>query len=149
MKKQSLRIILIFGALAILAVSPIHAQSSDSQAADIPFEFFVGGKTFPAGHYNVTRLNPQSDKAALLIKSKDGRMSKIVLTTPIEASRAQENARLVFSRYENEYFLSEVWTPANSTGFGLSKSRSERSLARHAGDKTAERVAIALNTRQR
>ena len=149
MKKQILRSFLIFGAFAILAVSSVQAQTSNRQTADIPFEFSVGDKTFPAGHYSVTRLNPHSDKAALVIKSEDGRLSKIVLTTPIEAERAQETAKLVFSRYDNQYFLAEVWTPADSTGLGLKKSRSESSLARHAGDKTVERVAIALNTRQR
>jgi hypothetical protein len=149
MKKQVLRIFLIFGVFAILAASPASAQTSQAQTADVPFGFSVGGKTFPAGHYSVTRLNPQSDKAALLIKSMDGRLSKIVLTTPIQAARAQEKARLVFSRYEDQYFLSEVWTPATNTGLELPKSRSERSLARHAGDKRGERVAIALNTRRR
>lgn len=149
MKKQGLRIFLMFGVLAILAMSSIHAQTSNVQTANIPFEFSIGGKTFPAGHYSVTRLNPQSDKAALLIKSMDGRTSKIVLTTPVQANRAQEKAKLVFSRYADQYFLSEVWTPADSTGLELPKSRSELSLARHAGDKTVERVAIALKTRQR
>lgn len=149
MKKQILRSFLISGVLAILSVSSIQAQTSNRQTADIPFEFSVGDKAFPAGHYSVTRLNPHSDKAALVIKSEDGRLSKIVLTTPIEAGRTQESAKLVFSRYDNQYFLTEVWTPADSTGLGLKKSRSERSLARHAGDKTGERVAIALNTRQR
>lgn len=149
MKKQVLRSFLIFGVLAIFAVSPSQAQTGSGQTADIPFEFSVGDRTFPAGHYSVSRLNPQSDKAVLAIKSRDGRMSKIVLTTPIEGARAPETAKLVFSRYDDQYFLTEVWAPADSTGRGLQKSRSERTLARHAGDKTVERVTIALKTRGR
>lgn len=149
MKNQALRTILMFGVLAVLAMSSIQAQTSEVQMANIPFEFSVGNKSFPAGRYRVTRLNPQSDKAALLISSMDGRKSRIVLTLPIQAGRTREQGRLVFSRYEDQYFLSEVWAPADSIGFELPKSRSERTLARNAGDKTGERVAIALNKRQR
>jgi hypothetical protein len=149
MKKQSLRIFLMFSVLAVLAALSVQAQSNNVQTANIPFEFSVGNKTFPAGLYSVTRLNPQSDQAALIIKSTDGRMSKIVLTIPIQAGRAQETAKLVFSRYDDRYFLAQVWTPADSTGFELPKSRGERSLARQAGEKRSERVAIALNTRLR
>jgi hypothetical protein len=149
MKNQGLRIVLMFGAFALLTLLSVSAQNSHVQTANIPFEFSVGDKSFPAGRYRVTRLNPQSDKAALLIKSMDGHLSKIVLTLPVQAGRTRETARLVFSRYEDRYCLSEVWTPADSIGLELLKSRSERSLARHAGDKTVERVAIALNRSQR
>jgi hypothetical protein len=151
MKKQSLRIFLMFSALAILSVSYAQAQSGNPQTADIPFTFTVGDKTFPAGQYTVVRLNPASDKAALSIQSADGGGSgKIVLTTPVQSGRAREKAGLVFSHYEDRYFLSEVWTPASATGLELPKSRSERSLlARTAGQKPAARVVIALDARRR
>jgi hypothetical protein len=150
MKKRSLRIFLMFSVLAILSVSSIQAQSGNVQTANIPFEFMVGNNTFPAGLYSVTRVNPQSDKTALLIKSADGSTGKVVLTMPIQAGHALETAKLVFSRYDEKYFLSEVWTPADATGLAIQKSRSERTLlARNTGEKTAERVTIALNTRRR
>ena len=149
MKKQSLRIFLMFCVLAIVAVSPVEAQSSNEQTATIPFSFNVGGKTFPAGEYSVKRLNPQSDNAALAITSIDGRMSKVVLTTPVLASRVQESAKLIFNRYGEQYFLAQVWTPADATGLELPKSRSEREWARNAGEHAPERKAIALNARRK
>jgi hypothetical protein len=140
----------MFSVLAILSVSSIQAQSGNVQTANIPFAFMVGNKTFPAGLYSVTRINPQSDKAALLIKSADGSTGKVVLTMPIQAGHALETAKLVFSRYGDRYFLSEVWTPANATGLEIQKSRSERTLlARNTGEQPAERVAVALNTGRR
>ncbi len=149
MKKAGLKFILMFGVLLMLAVSSVQAQTSNVQMADIPFEFSVGSKTFPAGRYSITRLNPQSDKAALAIKSMDGSLSKIILTTPVQANRAQAAARLIFTRHEDQYFLSEVWTPAGSTGLELPKSQSERTLARKTVDKTGARVAIALDDTRR
>jgi hypothetical protein len=150
MKKRSLKIFLMLSILAILSVSSIQAQSVNVQTANIQFEFMVGNKTFPAGFYTVTRVNPQSDKAALLIRSADDGMGKVVLTMPIQAGRALETAKLVFSRYDDRYFLSEVWTPADAMGLAIQKSRSERTLlARNTGEKPAERVTIALNTGRR
>lgn len=149
MKKQALRIFLMFSLLAIPAVSSIHAQSSREMTANIGFSFTIADKTFPAGKYSVTRLNPANDKAALQIKSADGRISKIVLTVPVQAGKAQESARLIFNRYGEQYFLYEVWTPADNTGLELSRPRAERSLARNAADAAPERTVIALNSRRK
>jgi hypothetical protein len=149
MKKQSLRIFLMFGFLAILAVSSAHAQSGKELTANIPFSFSVEGKTFPAGEYRVERLNPRADPAALAIKSADGRMKRVVLTAPVQADEMQEMAKLVFTRYGDQYFLAQVWTGVDKAGLELPKSRSERTLARNAGENRAVRVAVALNTRRR
>lgn len=149
MKKQSLRIFLMFGLLAILASLSAHAQSSREMTANIGFSFTIADKTFPAGEYSVTRLNPASDKAALMIKSADGRLSKIALTVPVQAGTTQESARLIFNRYGEQYFLSQVWTPADNTGLELSRSRAERSLARNIGRVAPERPTIALNSRRK
>lgn len=151
MKKQSLRMVVILSFLMILSVSSAHAQSSREMTAKIPFSFIVVNKTFPAGEYSMTRLNPASDKAVLAIKSLDGRMSKVVLTMPVQASATSESGKLIFTRYEDQYFLSQIWTPADNTGLELPKSRSERSLlARNlAGERAPERTTIALTARRR
>ncbi len=149
MKKQNFRILLMLGLLSIIAVSSAHAQSNNEQQANIPFSFTIAGQIFPAGEYRVTRLNPQSDKAALAIKSVDGRMSRIVLTMPVQSGKPQETAMLVFSRYDDQYFLSQVWMSADNTGLELPKSRSERTLARNIGEPAPKQTAIALNPRRR
>lgn len=146
MKKQSLRIFLMFGLFAILAPLSAHAQSGRAQTANIPFSFTVADKTFPAGDYSVTRLNPQSDKAALSIKSADGRMSTVVLTNPVQASKVRETAKLIFSRYGDQYFLSQVWTAADNMGLELPRSRSERLIVRNRVEHTPERTTVALNS---
>ena len=149
MKKQNLRIVVMFGLFAILAVSSAHAQTRREMTANIPFSFSVADKTFPAGQYSVTRLNPASDKAALAIKSDDGRLSKIFLTVPILDSRMHESAKLVFSHYGDQYFLAQVWTPADNTGLAVPQSKSERTLARNAGRNKLGQTTVALNVRRK
>jgi hypothetical protein len=152
MRKQSLRIVVLFSFIAVLAVSSVQAQQGRELTARIPFSFVVGNERFPAGDYSLTRLNPQSDRAAVAIKSMDGRRSKVVLLIPVRAvGKTQEGARLVFTQYDEHYFLSQVWTPADRTGLELPKSRSERTLlARtNAGENAPQRTTVALNPRRR
>ena len=151
MKKQSLRIFLMFSLFAILAASSAQAQSAArEQTANIPFSFMVGDKTFAAGTYTVARINPQSDATALVIKSTDGRARRIVLTTPVQANKAQAKARLVFNRYGDQYFLAQVWTQADDTGHEIRRSRSENTLlARAPLGQAPEQIAITLGARRR
>ena len=151
MKKENLRIFVLFALFTFLAVAPLHAQSSREQTANIPFSFTVADKTFPAGEYRVERLNPSSDKAAIAVKSADGHLTKIVLTTPVQAGgEVRESAKLVFNRYGQQYFLAQVWTAADDTGLRLPQSKTERSLSRDAvPEREPERAIVALNVRRK
>ena len=150
MKKLYVSIFLLFGLFAILAATaPARAQSVQEQTANITFTFNVGDKTFPAGLYRVRQLNPASDRVALEIKSEDGRLSKIMLTSFVRPGKNTEQARLVFTRYGEQYFLTTVWTHAQDEGLALPTSRSERTLARKAEERAPERMSIALGRRSR
>lgn len=149
MKRANFRIFLMLGLFAILAVGSAQAQTRKEMTANIPFSFNVGEKSFPAGEYNVTRLNPASDKAAIAIKSEDGRLSRIVLTMPVLTSRTQARARLVFNHYGDQYYLAQVWTPADDTGLQLLQSKSEQMVARRQAGRKPEQTSVALNIRRK
>jgi hypothetical protein len=148
-RMKKLSIFLLFGLFAILAAAPARAQSIQEQTASIPFAFNVGDKSFPAGDYRVRRLNPASDRVALEIKSADGHFGKITLTSFVHSGKASEQARLVFTRYGEQYFLAQVWTQAQSEGLALPTSRSERTLARKARERAPESATVALGRRPR
>jgi len=150
MRKAYLRIFLAFGLFAILAaVTTARAQSSHEQTASVPFSFNVGDKSFPAGDYRVRQLNPASDRVALEIRSADGRRGKVTLTSFVRSGKPAEGAGLVFTRYGEQYFLAQVWTRAQGDGLALPTSRSERTLARKAGERAPERTTVALGARPR
>lgn len=150
MRKAYLRIILPFGLFAILAAAPAaRAQSAHEQTASVPFSFHVGDKSFPAGAYSVRQLNPSSDRVALEIKSADGRIRKVTLTSFVRGGGTAEGSRLVFTRYGGQYFLAQVWAGAGADGLALPTSRSERTLARKAGERAPGRTAVALGARPR
>ncbi len=129
MQKQILRgltMLMLIAAVALMAaLVSAHAQSR-SVVADIPFEFAVGGKSLKAGEYSVRAFTTKGD--ALLISNQDSNDSAIRLTHSIQARIVPQRAKLVFHRYGQRYFLSEVWTPGEGTGWQLQKSGEERAI---------------------
>ena len=109
--------------------------------ADIPFGFMAGGAAFPAGVYTVARL--RNDAGALVLSSSDGRKNVAFLTTGTYSPNPREKASLVFNRYGDQYFLSEVWTGGDQTGRQLVPSTRERELSL-ANEALPEVVAIAV-----
>ena len=105
------------------AVLTANGQSSRQVKAQVPFDFIVGAKQLPAGEYVV---RPSSDEgSALIVQNAATKDAGIRLSNSIQTSSINDHARLVFHRYENNYFLVEVWRGGMSTGFrekGLSNS---------------------------
>jgi len=115
--------------LALAAASAVAAngQSKQKLIAHVPFDFVVAEKTLRAGEYDVRAVNQAGD--AIAIKSVDGDQV-LRLSSPKERSDRQMNAKLVFHRYGNTYFLSQIWMAGESTGRELPKTRQERAIDR-------------------
>jgi len=129
---------------ASLFVSSVNAKASDSVVFQIPFDFVVAGKTLPAGEYIVVRSTLASDEI-LSIRSLDKSGGAYVLTSTLRANEILNDSKLVFNRYEDQYFLSEFWVSGQDSGRKVIKSDRERALRRglaKAGAKV-EQVAIA------
>ena len=109
-------------------VVSVNAQSSYGVKANVPFDFIVGDQTFQAGAISARRMSGSSNEP-LLISSGDYGQHAICLTLNLPSNRSFDNARLVFHRYGNRYYLAQVWISGDSGG-QLFKSRSERALER-------------------
>ena len=129
MQKQivkGLTMLMLIGAVALMAaLVSAHAQSS-SVVADVPFEFTVGGKSLKAGEYSIRAFAANGD--ALLVRNKESNDSAIRMSNTITARIAPKQGKLVFHRYGQRYFLSEIWTPGERTGRQLRKSAEERAI---------------------
>jgi hypothetical protein len=130
MKKDILKGFTMFTLIVVIALASAvvsaNAQSSQLVTSNVPFEFIVGDKTLPAGEYRVS----QALSKGLTIQSADAKNSAIRLANDIQANKTRKQARLVFHRYGNRYFLSEVWSGPDSTGRQVVKSRQERAIER-------------------
>ena len=110
---------------AVLAGPNVYGQSSTKVKASIPFDFRVGSQSLPAGEYSVVPKSP----VLVVIRSADGHKSALVMNDAIQASRISADGKLVFNRYGESYFLSQVWTPGEEIGRKLVQSSAEKEVA--------------------
>jgi hypothetical protein len=84
------------------------AQSGSVFKIEIPFDFFIYGKNFPAGEYQFSRLNP-TNPDILIIKNTARKKKAIFLTQRLKALSANKPSGLTFLRFGNIYFLNSIW----------------------------------------
>ena len=111
-----------------LFVAHTNAQSNTCITFDAPFDFVVETKKLPAGRYTVDRLNP-GDPAVLVIKAVNGSTKRLFRTHRVESQREGDQPAVVFTRYQDNYFLLRVWGMAERNGRELPTSDRERSLS--------------------
>lgn len=146
MKKQAYTMIAIIVLVGSMAVGARAQNSSHTVRANIPFQFNVGDKTFPAGEYTVRQVNLNSDRAVLQIRRKDGSASIMVQMNSVNG-RAPESAKLIFYLYSNEYFFAEAWVDGDANGLRAPKSRAERAAEAEAAGLKGRTENIALRVR--
>jgi len=111
----------------VTVVGSAQGQSlADKIRANIPFDFIVADQRFSAGEYLIGNANQDSDNGVMLIHSMKGSANAFRLTIPVSTLAIKDETKLVFHRYGDQYFLSEVWLAGTNTGRMLSESRSER-----------------------
>jgi hypothetical protein len=107
----------------------LQAQTTEPRLllkVDVPFEFVVGGMNLPAGQYHVLHIiNPNW----ILLRSTDGRAKAVVYVQVSATTVGGSSSKLVFNRYGEQYFLSQVWTGQDNEVHECFKSSAERTLA--------------------
>ena len=131
-------------ALAFVAATQI-VRAQEPLIANIPFAFTAGNMTLPAGEYRVEKMPLNS--VMLLIRSTDGSVAKIVPTNGAQANGLQAQSKLIFHRYGNRYFLSQVWVEGYAHGRELPESAKEKELALTARNETPDQVTIVARLR--
>ena len=121
----------------VLVSLPLYAQSL-ALKVNIPFEFSVGQNTLPAGTYTVEKRGD-----LLLISDRNGN-SATVLSNATQNKAYKLESMVVFHRYGDRRFLSEVRWSDYRTARGVLMSASERKIASLT---PAETVQLAANVR--
>jgi len=147
MKKQAFRTITMLSLLLMLAAVSVNAQqlSENKIAVNIPFDFAVGETKLPAGKYTLRRIISTSAADQLLIRNAEARVDmRSGITRPNRASEVQKQSKLIFNRYGDQYFLSQVWTAGSDTGRDLLQSRGERNLAKELARNNSEHHKVTI-----
>jgi len=146
MKHTSLRMVAMLALLLALGAVSANAQTGSMIEARIPFDFAAGETKLKAGNYTVKRIS----KDALQLRNEQDKTSVMVLAPlAIRQTRNDSPERLVFKRYGNEYFLSQVWTNRSAEGRGLFASRNESRLAKQMDKTRQQSQTVEVVARQK
>lgn len=138
--------------IMLLVVSPLlfgsaaYAQEINVRAR-VPFDFVLSDKVYPAGEYTVQTAMANTYFLSL---NDDGRTTQaLTLSLPCISSNQAipaNQAKLVFHRTGNTYFLFQLWVAGSSVGREFPRSHRQAHQAQMAmnGPKT-ETVIVAAN----
>jgi hypothetical protein len=98
--------------LALLMSAAAQAQTTHLKIT-VPFEFTAGSVQLPAGEYEVKAVGPWGG-LTLSVHNVNSNAGTLVLSTLSRSQNPASDAKLVFHRYGQQYFLAEVWD-LNST----------------------------------
>ena len=123
MKRQISTLVSVLGLLLVAACA--NAQTL-KVAAKVPFDFVIDKASLPAGNYSIDAIGSSK---ALIVRGAEG--AKMVQSDAAVTLNRSENTRLVFHRYGDRYFLSQIWVEGESEGRQLHISRREAEVAKN------------------
>ena len=126
MKTNYGRLLMTIGFSAVLGSSLMLAQPKPTGKADIPFAFHVRDTALPAGSYTVQEI---STAGMVQIRNNDTGESILTLAPPNRSGHS-EDSKLVFHRYGDRYFLSELWLAGASAIDCVSLGKLEREVSK-------------------
>jgi len=132
-RNNRVRELLSFAVLSVLALTlfagKAHAQIIGDLDANIPFQFHVGNKEFPAGNYRIRTVD-NDNLGVMQITSIDSTVSAVFQVHEADANSTPSRTELIFNKYGNNYFLSKLFDEGNRSGSELGESRYEKQVSK-------------------
>ena len=128
--------------MGLLLMSALAYADTATMKVNIPFSFVVGKTTLPAGEYSVQGLGSSGN--AISIRKLDHTANSLTLSIRCQSLKTPQQSKLVFHRYGDRYFLTQIWTAGSNSGYEFPKSRREAEMAL---DYQAQEVVLVASTR--
>jgi hypothetical protein len=134
---------LVLTAVAALIVlgAASHAQAQTIVKCTVPFEFSLGGLSYPGGDYTLTTA--PGDRSMLTVRNWTADVARFILVQP-EARDFGSDTRLTFNRYGDRYFLASVVIGGDGISLRVPRSAAEREMASRL---TREEVTLLASNR--
>jgi hypothetical protein len=122
-----------------LASTALPAQMPAPRTkVNVPFAFQVGSTHFAAGTYILS--SPQDH----VLYVQGGKRSALVISSHEWSGTPARSSKVIFHRYGNQYFLSEVWMTGETDHLACPQSKAEREAKRSQRDN--ERASVPDHT---
>lgn len=120
----------------LLSAGSAYAQSRLG-TFNVPFRFVAGETVLTAGEYHITQ---DSTPGMLQLWGSD-RHTILVFAGNIQTLDPSTQTKIVFHRYDNRYFLAQVWVGGQNLGREVPIGRQEREIARKSDRKSMAVIA--------
>ena len=121
----AIRVALIAATAILFIAGPAQAQSGALKAT-MPFSFYATNQLLPAGEYEIRAVG----NGVVKLSNYEANTSVVFFTFGVNRVTANPiSPRLVFNRYADDYFLSEMWW-AGQDGRKPTPSKREAELAK-------------------
>jgi hypothetical protein len=128
----------LFTLAALVTTGGVMAQGRAVRAT-VPFDFTVGDKLLPAGNYEITRISA----SAIEVQNRDQKVA-IFSGATYSSEVSRNGSKLVFDKYGDQYFLSEVLCQPSAINVSLARSKAEKQARLHrASLQTPTQVYVA------
>jgi hypothetical protein len=129
MKPQALTISALAIVLTLLFTSGVQAQQNFLFRVEVPFNFIAGENHLPSGQYRVFHIAPN----LLQMQREDGRASTFISVQGSPVMSGNNRNQLVFNRYGDTYYLSQVATGQDEQIHYCYQSEVQRALEQQFG----------------
>jgi len=132
--------ILALSAAAMLGTTGLYAQTS--AVAKIPFGFTVDAVSLPPGNYELRALRSGSPVIEI-VKLNTWRTVMVMAPATESTYKGDPNdtGKVIFHRYGDRYFFSEVWSPGGLRGCA---KPSKRELELRASNSGVEMASVDI-----
>ena len=138
MNRNLIRVLTIGTLLLLVSIPNTYAQTT--LKATVPFPFTVGKTEVPAGTYTINSIS----QSVIAIRDHAGR-SFFSVVIPERPARKDGTPKLVFNKYGNKYFLSQVSRGLGSNVMQLPTSKLEKELRIANAHSATEQKMIAAS----
>jgi hypothetical protein len=126
MKTSSTRLLLMAFFVALGLSVAAQAQAQTVVKCDVPFEFSLGGHSFPSGAYSFT-INDDGAGRLVVVRNSDGTDARI-LQTIVEGESRSIDTVARFNHYGRHYLLSGLSIAGDDIELKFIPTRAEREL---------------------
>lgn len=139
MKPKTLIILATVAVLLPLLSSTLQAQEQLLFRVNVPFEFIAGGVHLPSGQYLAFHATP----TIIQLVREDGHAAAWIPVKGSPVMSGESATQIIFNRYGETYFLSQVKTGRDQQVHECFQCRGEKTLA--ARYRPSEVKTVALN----
>ena len=139
------KLIQFFSFLSLVIVFSIvsaSAQTVKQYAAEVPFDFSIGQKSYQAGSYVIKIARHSQSSLVLSLEDKNKNLLQTILVRG-NGDVSKNDPKLVFARHDNQRALTKMTTPDMGVTVPVNKDIKQNSKAKALPAGEAQGTAVA------